>query len=128
MSDEESKIGTIAWTDLTIENAGEIGDFYAKVIGWKPSPVDMDGYNDFTMNLPGSGRPIAGVCHARGGNSDLPAQWLNYIVVKDVEASISACLELGGTVVSGPKNYGDRGRYCVIRDPAGAVIALYSEG
>ncbi|GAA3933884.1 hypothetical protein GCM10023085_14000 [Actinomadura viridis] len=36
---------------------------------------------------------------------------------------LARCAELGGAVVSGPKGQGP-GAYCVIQDPAGAVLAL----
>lgn len=125
---DKQELGSIAWTDLTVENAEEIRDFYAAVAGWKPSPVEMGDYTDFNMTAPESGEPKAGVCHARGTNADLPAQWLIYVVVADVDASAERCRELGGAVLAGPKGMGGQGRYCVIRDPAGAVCALWSQG
>ena len=126
MSDQkEANIGSITWTDLTVENAEQIRDFYSAVVGWTTSGVDMGGYDDFTMNDPETGKPIAGVCHARGGNAGLPPVWLIYANVEDIERSVARCVELGGQVISGPKGYGGQGRYCVIRDPAGAALALF---
>lgn len=116
-------VGSIGWQDLTVSDAPALRDFYQRVTGWAPSPVDMGGYDDYNM-LDASGQPAAGICHARGGNADLPPQWLVYIVVEDVESSASACLEHGGEVLVGPRDMGDAS-YCVIRDPAGAVCALY---
>jgi predicted enzyme related to lactoylglutathione lyase len=54
----------------------------------------------------------------------MPAQWLVYITVEDVDSSASRCIGLGGRVLVGPKRLGG-GRVCVIEDPAGAVAALY---
>ena len=118
------RIGSISWADLTVADADGLRDFYRAVAGWEPSPVDMGGYTDYCMNLPGSGDPIAGVCHARGANVNLPPQWLVYINVSDLDQSIAACAEGGGTVVDGPRKMGNQGRFCVIRDPAGAFAAL----
>lgn len=118
-------VGAITWTDLTVANASEIRDFYRAVVGWEPDAVDMGGYSDYNMVAPGTGRPTAGICHARGANADLPAHWLVYINVEDLDASIEQCRKLGGAVVAGPKGMSDQGRYCVIRDPAGAVAALF---
>ncbi|MGB6336961.1 MAG: VOC family protein, partial [Thermoanaerobaculia bacterium] len=42
--DSKPEIGKIGWTDLTVENADDVRDFYTAVVGWKPSPVDMGGY------------------------------------------------------------------------------------
>ena len=126
MSDwDNPKPGTISWTDLTVEDAEQIRDFYSKVVGWEPTPVDMGGYADFNMNQPGTDNPVAGVCHSRGSNVGLPAQWLIYIVVEDLDSSAESCTELGGEVLVEPKRMGGHGRYCVIKDPAGAVAALF---
>ena len=55
MSDAKTpEPGTIGWMDLTVKDAVAIGDFYAKVVGWSTSPVDMGGYEDFCMNPPGA--------------------------------------------------------------------------
>lgn len=126
MSDQEkANIGSITWADLTVENAERLRDFYSAVVGWTSSGVDMGGYSDFNMNDPETGTPLAGVCHARGGNAELPPVWLIYVNVEDIERSVARCVELGGQVISGPKGVGGQGRYCVIRDPAGAALALF---
>ncbi|MBT8137361.1 MAG: VOC family protein [Gammaproteobacteria bacterium] len=122
MTDKPST-GSIGWIDLTVENADEVRDFYSDVAGWKADKVDMGDYSDYMMSPPG-GNAVSGVCHARGGNADMPAVWMLYIVVDDLDASISSCNARGGSVVAGPKTMGDA-RYCVIRDPAGAMAALY---
>ena len=119
---------TLAVSDLTVENADEVKDFYSQVVGWQADLVDMGGYHDFNMCSPETDTPAAGICYARGVNADLPAQWLIYIVVADLDASIARCRDLGGEIVAGPKQLGERARYCVIQDPAGAVAALYAPG
>lgn len=124
---EAPQIGTIAWRDLTVPDAGAVRDFYIKVVGWTFEPADMDGYSDFSMIPPGGEEPVAGVCHARGSNADLPPQWLIYIVVEDADAAARACEAAGGSLVVKPRAMGG-GRFCVIRDLAGAVCALYSPG
>ena len=127
MSDAEIPApGTIIWTDLTVENADKLRDFYSDVAGWEASPVTMGDYQDFNMNSRSTGKPVAGICNARGPNAELPPQWLIYITVEDVAASASKCEALGGKVIVGPKGMGTYGRYCVIQDPAGAVAALFT--
>lgn len=121
----EANIGAIEWCDLTVENAVTVRDFYCSVVGWESSAVSMGKYDDFNINLPKTGDTIAGVCHARGSNSNLPAQWLMYVRVNDVSASATKCRELGGEVLDGPRKMGSE-QVCVIRDPEGAVLALVS--
>lgn len=120
---EQQPLGTIAWADLTVPDAAAVRDFYAAVAGWTSSGIDMGGYEDFAM-LRADGSAAAGICHARGPNAALPPQWLLYITVPDLDAALAECAARGGSVVAGPKGVGGA-RYAVIRDPAGAVAALY---
>jgi len=124
---EKPEIGSVSWFDLTVPNAEEVRDFYSKVIGWQYQGVPMENgkYEDYNMNAPESGKTVTGVCHASGTNADLPAQWLLYITVKNVDKSSEQCKLHGGKVILGPKNMGNYGRYSVIEDPAGAVCALF---
>ena len=120
--------GSINWTDLTVGDAERVRDFYAAVTGWAPQPVSMGDYSDYVMTAPGSGTPVAGVCHARGTNAGLPPVWLVYITVADLDASLATCRAKGGTVLAEPRGNPGSPRYAVIRDPAGAVAALYANG
>ncbi len=124
---KDNDIGKIGWFDLTVEDAPAIRDFYSKVVGWKPEDVSMGEYNDFNMTMPESGDPAAGICHARGGNAELPSQWLIYITVADVDESAAACQDNDGKVIVGPKAMGG-GKFAVIEDPNGSVAALYQSG
>ena len=120
----KADVGAIGWFDLTVENAPKMRDFYRKVVGWKSSSVDMGGYEDFCMNKSEDSQIVAGICHSRGENSSLPPQWLLYITVANLNASLRKCQPAGGKVLSKPRALGE-GRMAVIQDPAGAVAALY---
>ncbi len=72
---EPPEPGHIGWVDLTVENAGELRDFYQDVVGWTVSEVPMAGYSDFMMNTPASKKAVAGVCHARAtGRASFPSR------------------------------------------------------
>ena len=115
--------GTIAWADLTVPDAPKVRDFYAGVVGWTPGEVSMGDYADYTM-APDGGTPVAGVCHARGPNADLPAQWIVYVGVPDLDHSLAQATALGGSVVRAAQDMGSYGRFALVKDPAGAVMAL----
>ena len=121
---EQPRIGSIVWQDLTVSNAPEVRDFYCQVVGWTYTDHDMEDYNDFNINLPGTAETVAGICHARGTNANIPPQWLVYISVADVAESARRCEELGGKVIDGPRSMGGA-TFCVIQDPAGAIAALF---
>jgi predicted enzyme related to lactoylglutathione lyase len=64
MTKKTPRVGTIAWTDLTVPDATTVREFYAKVVGWHHEPVAMGGYDDFNMLARPDGERVAGVCHA----------------------------------------------------------------
>ena len=120
---ENSKSGTIGWIDMTVDDAASIRNFYETVTGWQSEGVSMGDYSDYVMKS-SDGDGVAGICHARGSNADLPTGWLIYITVEDVERSAAACEANGGKVIVQPRGLAG-GRFCVIEDPAGACAALY---
>jgi len=91
-------VGSVAWRDLTVDDASALRDFYAAVVGWIPQGVSMGEYEDWNM-VGAGGEPEAGICHARGSNAGLPQVWLVYLVVADLDASLEAVEAGGGEVV-----------------------------
>lgn len=128
MAEQESStapaIGSIAWFDLTIPDADRIRDFYAAVIGWEVDTVDMGDYSDYAMKQPAGGTTAAGICHAQGVNAGQPPVWMAYIQVENLTNSVNRTLELGGSIVADRREPGNDWSFVVIRDPAGAVLAL----
>lgn len=119
----EKVIGAIEWRDLTVANAEQVSDFYAQVVGWQREPAPMGDYDDYNMN--NTQGTVAGVCHAKGDNADLPPQWLMYVRVENAQQSAKKTVELGGEILKGPTEYAGE-TYYVIRDPAGAILSVYS--
>jgi predicted enzyme related to lactoylglutathione lyase len=107
--------------DLTVEDAPSMRDFYAAVLGWQAEEVQMNGYADYAMGP--DGEAVAGICHARGPNRGLPAAWIVYWVVDDLDEALRCAKERGGVVIDGPRGSG--ARLAVLQDPAGAVFALW---
>ncbi|GAB2683707.1 VOC family protein [Aliiglaciecola sp. 3_MG-2023] len=120
-------IGSVVWTDLTVKNADDVKAFYAQVIGWQANPVSMGDYDDYSMQLPSNNQDVVGICHAKGDNAGLPAQWLLYFKVANLDESIAQTEAGGGKLLSKIKHYGSQSRYIIIQDPAGAVCALFEE-
>jgi uncharacterized protein len=118
-----SPIGSISWLDLTVPDAEPIRDFYAAVCDWTPSPVNMGGYADYVMAT-SSGQAVAGVCHKRGVNADVPSHWLPCVTVTNLETSLTHARTRGGTIIRNATSMGSYGTMAIVQDPAGAVIAL----
>jgi predicted enzyme related to lactoylglutathione lyase len=126
MTQSEAPVpGSIGWRDLTVDpaQAAAVRDFYCAVLGWTVEEIDMGGYSDFAM-LDGAGRPVAGICHARGSNAGMPPQWILYVHVQDLDAALEAAAAAGGRVVVPERSLGEA-RFAVAEDPSGAVVGLY---
>ncbi|WP_420387661.1 VOC family protein [Roseivirga sp.] len=119
----DKSVGAIGWIDLTVNQAEDVKDFYAEVVGWKPEPVSMGDYNDYNMCT--DGEPKAGICHKKGPNSHIPSQWMLYINVADMDASCEAVKKLGGKLLTEIQEMKGYGRFCLIEDPAGATCTLF---
>ena len=121
--------GAIISADLTVEHAEGIRDFYQAVVGWGVEEMPMkegdEPYSDYVMK-DAEGNWAGGICHHRGTNLGIPPQWIAYINVDNIEASIQRCLELGGAVVKESKDDTGKYQYAIIRDPVGAVLGLTS--
>jgi predicted enzyme related to lactoylglutathione lyase len=139
------QLGEMAWMDLSVLNAKAVSEFYQAVLGWEVEPVNMtdnnESYQDFVMtsvstttkdekteNSDSSPSTLmTGICHARGDNQDMPAVWLPYFLVNDLDESILKVTNNGGALETKIKNIG-ADRYVVIKDPAGAMVAIYQKG
>ena len=119
------KIGSIEWLDLTTPQAHEVRDFYQQGVGWTYEGVPMGAYEDYCMNEPEDGKTICGICHQQGVNAAVPSGWIPYITVANLDISLEQCLAHGGQVLGDIRYMGQQGRFAIIKDPSGAVSALY---
>lgn len=118
----KEKPGKAAWIDLTVPDADSVRDFYEAVIGWESSPVSQGDYEDYNMTR--DGKPVTGICHKRGGNKDMPTNWMVYFTVADFDTSLEKVTALGGKVLVPTRGVPGH-RFAVIEDPAGAVCTIY---
>ena len=125
--DESVAGGRIAWLDLTVPDAESTRNFYRQVIGWAVQDVEMhDGdarYADYNM-LGDSGNPAAGICHARGMNAGLPAVWMIYLPVGDLDESLRRVEQEGGKIIKAMNGRDGNHVYAAVQDPVGASLAL----
>jgi len=99
-------------------------EFYSKLFDWKLED----------MPAPGGGEPytMINVGEGTGGgmfastDPKVPPHWLAYVGVEDIAASTRKARELGATILQDVMDIGDYGRLSVIKDPTGAVIAMWS--
>ncbi len=123
-----------SWLDLTVPNAVRAKEFYCAVLGTTTSAIAMKDhkgeYEDFCLypcaksGADADAGPGAGVCHARGANADVPAVWIPYFTIPNLNHAMDAATQRGGKVIYGPKTCGGSMQIVLIRDPDGATFGL----
>jgi predicted enzyme related to lactoylglutathione lyase len=117
--------GALTWNELGTSDTEAAQRFYGDLFGWKFE----------TMEGPGGSYIVIG-CGERsnGGIRELssqerqggvPPNWLPYFVVESANAAVAQAGELGATVLMGPVDMPNEGRIAAVRDPQGAVFALW---
>jgi predicted enzyme related to lactoylglutathione lyase len=114
--------GTMCWADLMTTDPAKASAFYGGVFGWKADPgKDSSGY----LHILNRERPIGGIPPAGALPPDTPSHWLLYFLVEDCDRSTEKAKTLGANVYVPPKTMEGVGRWSVVADPQGAVLALF---
>lgn len=115
--------GRLVWYELLTSDPKAAIAFYTEVCGWKTQPFET---GDYTMWV-GSQGPLGGVtpmpepAKAMGA----PPYWQANVQVENVDATVAKVKELGGKVYV-TEDVPTVGRFAVIADPQGAVIAVFT--
>ena len=117
--------GTFCWTDLATTDAEAAKAFYRRLFGW--TPVDQPAGEAGSYSMMYLGEEIVCGLYQRGPEHGPPA-WLSYVSVDDVTAVTERARSAGATVVEEPFDVADAGRLGLIRDPRGALLALWEPG
>ena len=126
------KQGEFVWTEIASNDAEKCKAFYTAVFGWKfkESPSANEGmkYDEFatTGDLPVGG--LYEIDPKWFGDMVPPPHFMNYVAVDDIDANAKKAEELGGKVLKGPMDIPNVGRFAIIQDPTGAVIAIFGMG
>jgi predicted enzyme related to lactoylglutathione lyase len=117
--------GAMTWTELATRDTEGAKKFYTSLFGWKEKTSSGAGmtYTEFSLDAP----PFAGMMemNAQMVGMGVPPHWLTYFQVADVDASANTAKGLEATLVVPPMDIPNTGRFSVIRDPHGAVFAIY---
>ncbi len=120
--------GTPCWVDLETTDQAPARAFYGDLFGWafEDRPTGDGGL--YSMALTGGGVATAIGPRGPGQPADGPPVWRTYLAVDDVDAAAALVSGAGGQVVSGPYDVNVAGRTALVRDPAGATVALWQAG
>lgn len=112
--------GAPAWVELATRDVPAANAFYQALFGWS---ISDDDYPHLSVG----DRQFGGVqdLNATGVPEDVPPHWLLYFRTPDVEAAARHAADLGARTLAGPFHLPGTGRFATLRDPLGAVFALY---
>jgi hypothetical protein len=119
---EGSPPGAICWTELMTTDVSAAVAFYTELYGWGTKVSDM-GPTRYTEWLAG-GRSVGGCMALRPEAAGVPSHWMNYVTVRDCDASVREAQAMGARVLFGPMDVPGVGRFAILQDPQGAAIAI----
>jgi uncharacterized protein len=123
--------GTFSWVDLATTDPSGAKTFYTGLFGWETQDNDAgDGDGGVYITASVEGDAVCGLFEMpdemRG--MGVPPNWTSYVTVDDADATAARVTELGGEVVRDAFDVMDLGRMAVLKDPQGAVFAIWQPG
>src|SRR3954468_12731580 len=119
------KTGEVSWNELVTRDTKGAADFYGKLFGWQSTPFKPQGadpgaqpYNLFKLDPNSMG--VGGMMQVP--HPEMPSQWIPYVSVDDIEASMAQATKLGAKTCVPVMSIGEIGRIAIIQDPQGATI------
>jgi len=112
--------GAPCWVELQTRQRDSAADFYTKLFGWKTkvSPEYLEVHV--------GDRGVGGMMTMpEGVPAQVPAHWMTYFWVDDVDASVQKANAAGATTYMQPMDIPNVGRFAVLGDPQGAVFAVF---
>ena len=118
--------GRFVWYELLTTDPDAAIRFYTKILGWGTAPFEQ-AEGSYTM-WTNQGTPVGGVMALpeEAKAQRVPPNWLGYVGTPDVDATAAQATELGGRILKEPADIPKVGRFAVIGDPQGAVIAVFT--
>jgi predicted enzyme related to lactoylglutathione lyase len=112
--------GAVCWVELATRDVPTASAFYQCLLGWSISDADYP-------HLSVGDRQFGGVqdMNVTGVPEDVPPHWLVYFKAQDAAATAQRAVELGAQLLAGPFHLQGTGYFATLRDPQGAVFALY---
>ena len=118
--------GAPSWAELsTTDDAGALA-FYGALFGWEDEPNEI-GPNWYYHMQKLQGKTACSI-YQQGEeerSQNVPSHWNVYFTVENVENTMAAITQNGGTVLFGPMDVFEAGRMAMCQDPQGAHFAIW---
>jgi len=115
-------LGTFCWDELVTQDPAQAAAFLSKVFGYASEEKPMGPMGSYTILKRGE-KQAAGIMKAM--QPKLPAAWLGYVLVTDLDASHARAKKLGATELVPEISVPNLGRFTVLSDRQGAMIGLF---
>jgi uncharacterized protein len=115
--------GAMTWNELAAPDLDAAEEFYGQLFGWTTEPLSGGDF-PYRVIKNSEGQVNGGISAMAPPGT--PPQWLVYFGAEDADFALARAGELGGSTVMEPTDIGPGGRIAVVRDPQGAVFALYA--
>lgn len=112
--------GQFVWHDLMTPDVEAAKHFYTELFGWEIETW-KPGEMDYPMIKAGGGY-TGGIVRPEQA---MPAHWLGYVLVADADAAVARAEKAGGKTYVPPTDIPEVGRFAVVADPQGAVVAPF---
>lgn len=125
MKMEQYAPGTFSWIDVATRDLDQAKAFYTELFGWsyEDYPSSEGTYTMFTQD--GAQVAAAYQMSPEQIESGTPGHWVSYVSVDNLETTLAKGTEAGGELFMPPCEVMSYGRMACLKDPAGAVIALW---
>jgi predicted enzyme related to lactoylglutathione lyase len=125
MAERYKTHGDLSWCELMTNDVDAAKKYYADLVGWTPEEMPMEGSDEPYVVFKAGDQAVGGLMKfPKDMPPGVPPHWTAYITVKDADAVARKAQETGGTVLVPPTDIPKVGRFCVLQDPQGAVLAF----
>lgn len=117
----QTRVGSFVWHEHVSTDADKAQSFYTSLLGWGIE-VWKPGEFDYPM-IAANGAMHGGFWKAE--SAERPPHWVGHVMLEDVDAAAKRAGDLGGTIVTGPMDMPEVGRFALVQDPQGGIISAF---
>ncbi|MGV9561370.1 VOC family protein [Streptomyces sp. NPDC003480] len=119
---EKPVTGGPCWAELGTSDLEAAKRFYTELFGWRPETDPRQEAGGYTVARLGDA-PVAALAPLH--QEAQPVAWNVAFSVEDADAAAEAVTAAGGTLILGPVDVHEAGRFTVVRDPGGAAFQMW---
>lgn len=121
--------GTFCWVELGTSDSEGAKQFYTDLFGWDFTDNPIGTGMVYTM-LKQGGKKVGALYKMPSEMTaqGIPPYWISYVWVTSADETAAKAREAGGTLIKEPFDVSTVGRMAIVRDPTGAVFALWEAG